>query len=165
MSRQIEKLSREHKLDDFDCGDLALNEWLRRFALTNQSANSAQSFLGIEDGIVTGYYSVVVGNVDYLQAAPRLRKGLAKHPIPIMLLARLAVDLRWQGCGIGASLLRDAMLRTLHVADMAGLRALTVHAKHDSARSFYEGFGFVPSPTDPLHLFLLTKDIQSQLFA
>lgn len=89
----------------------------------------------------------------------RVKKGLGKHSIPIMLLARLAVDLRWQKKGVGAALLKDATLRTLQAADIAGIRALVVHAKDDSARTFYERFDFLPSPSDPLHLFILLKDI------
>jgi predicted N-acetyltransferase YhbS len=88
-----------------------------------------------------------------------VKKGLGKHSIPIMLLARLAVDLRWQKKGVGAALLKDATLRTLQAADIAGIRALVVHAKDDSARTFYERFDFLPSPSDPLHLFILLKDI------
>ncbi|MCI1278367.1 MAG: GNAT family N-acetyltransferase [Nitrospira sp.] len=88
-----------------------------------------------------------------------MKKGLGKHSIPIMLLARLAVDLRWQKKGVGAALLKDATLRTLQAADIAGIRALVVHAKDDSARTFYERFDFLPSPSDPLHLFILLKDI------
>jgi predicted N-acetyltransferase YhbS len=87
-------------------------------------------------------------------------KGLARHPIPIMLLARLAVSSAWQGRGLGAGLLKDAMRRSLQAADIAGIRAFAVHAKDERARDFYEHVGFIPSPTDPLHLYLLIKDIR-----
>jgi GNAT superfamily N-acetyltransferase len=90
-------------------------------------------------------------------------KGLARHPIPIMLLARMAVDRRCQGQGVGKALLRDALERTLNAAEIAGIRAFAVHAKDEQARSFYELFDFVPSPTDPLHLFLLLKDVRHSL--
>jgi GNAT superfamily N-acetyltransferase len=90
----------------------------------------------------------------------RLSKGLARHPVPILLLARLAVRSGSQGQGIGAGLLKDAMLRTLQAADIAGIRALAAHAKDENARRFSEHFGFIPSPTDALHLFLLVKDIK-----
>lgn len=89
-----------------------------------------------------------------------MKKGLGKHSIPIILLTRLAVDLRWQKQGIGAGLLRDATLRTLQAADIAGIRALVVYAKDERARKFYEGFDFLPSPSDPLHLFVLLKDVR-----
>jgi GNAT superfamily N-acetyltransferase len=98
--------------------------------------------------------------VAYADAPERLTKGLARHPVPIMLLARLAVGSAWQSRGIGAGLLKDAMRRTLQAADIGGIRAFTVHAKDAPARRFYEHFGFVVSPTDPLHLFLLMKDLR-----
>ena len=160
MSRlRIEKLTRSHVVDAFDCGQEALNRFLSRYALTNQFANAAQTYVGLADDAVIGYYSLVVGNLAYDDAPERLRKGLARHPVPIMLLARLAVDHRWQGTGIGAGLLRDATRRTLQAADIAGIRALVVHAKDEAARAFDQHFEFVPSPTDPLHLYLLVKDL------
>jgi GNAT superfamily N-acetyltransferase len=103
---------------------------------------------------VVGFYTLVVAQVEYDDAPQRLGKGLAKHPIPLMLIARLAVATSWQGKGLGSGLLEDGMLRTLQAADIAGIRALAVHAKDDDARAFYERFGFVPAPTDPYHWFL-----------
>jgi GNAT superfamily N-acetyltransferase len=105
----------------------------------------------------------VVGDVEYTNAPDRLTKGLARHPVPIMLFARLAVATSWQGKGLGAGLLKDSMLRTLQAADIAGIRAFAVHAKDEEARAFYEHFDFVPSPTDPYHLFRLLKDIRGIL--
>lgn len=116
--------------------------------------------MGLADEAVIGYYALAVGSVEQEQAPERVKKGLAQHAIPIMLLARLAVDRRWQKQGIGAALLKDATLRTLQAADIAGIRALVVHAKDDVARTFYERFDFLPSPSDPLHLFMLLKDIR-----
>ena len=107
-----------------------------------------------------GYYALAVGSVEQEHAPERVKKGVAKHAIPIMLLARLAVDLQWQKRGVGAALLKDAMLRTLQAADIAGIRALVVHAKDEAAKTFYERFDFLPSPTDPLHLFMLLKDVR-----
>ena len=92
-----------------------------------------------------------------------LAKGLAKHPIPLMLLARLAVAMGWQGKRLGAGLLKDSRLRTLQAADIAGIRAMAVHAKDDDARAFYERFGLTPAPTDPYHLFVLLKDVRTIL--
>jgi predicted N-acetyltransferase YhbS len=109
---------------------------------------------------VVGFYTLVVGEVAFDDAPERLAKGLARHSIPIMLLARLAVALTWQGEGLGAGLLKDAMLRTLQAADIAGIRAFAVHAKDDAAAVFYRHFDFIPAPTDPLHLFLLLKDLK-----
>jgi GNAT superfamily N-acetyltransferase len=160
MERKIEKLRRDHPIASFDCGSAPLNEWLRRFALSNQAAHAAETYLGLEDGVVIGFYSLAVGQVSFAEAPERLRKGLARHPVPIMLLARLAADLRWQTQGVGRALLRDACLRTMQAAEIAGIRALVVHAKDLRARAFYERFDFLPSLTDPLHLFLLVKDLK-----
>jgi GNAT superfamily N-acetyltransferase len=159
---RIEKLNRRHGVEAFDCGEEALNRFLIRFALPNQMANASQTYVGLaDDDAVAGFYTLVVGEVGYEGAAQRLTKGLARHPVPVMLLARLGVGVAWQGKGIGAGLLRDAVLRTLQVADIAGVRALAVHAKNDAARSFYMRFDFQPSPTDPLHLFALIKDLRN----
>src|SRR5208282_6639533 len=101
--------------------------------------------------------------VTHDEAPERLTKGLARHPVPIMLLARLAVDRRWHGRGVGKALLRDAMHRTLQAADIAGIRAFAVHAKDEEARRFYEHFDFVASPTDHMHLFVLLKDVRRMI--
>lgn len=156
----IEKLARHHPVDAFDCGDEALNRFLWRFALASQQANAAQTYVGLADGAVIGFYTLVVGEARFEDAPERLTKGLAQHPVPLMLLARLAVHRGWQGRGLGAGLLKDAMRRTLQAADIAGIRALAVHAKDDKARAFYRHFDFLDSPTDRLHLFLLLKDLR-----
>jgi len=159
---RIEKLHRRHAVETFDCGEESLNRFLVRFALPNQMANASQTYVGLtDDDTVVGFYTLVVGEVRYDGAPERLTKGLARHPVPVMLLARLGADKHWQGKGIGAGLLRDAILRTLQAADIAGIRALAVHAKNEAARSFYERFDFEPSPTDPLHLFVLIKDLKN----
>lgn len=160
---RIEKLRRDHQVDAFDCGQEALNRFLARYAFLNQQAEASQTYVGLLDEEVVGFYTLVVAQVEYDAAPARLSKGVAKHPIPLMLLARLAVAATWQGKGLGAGLLKDAMVRTLHAADIAGIRALAVHAKDDDARAFYERFGFVQSPTDPYHLFVLLKDARAFL--
>jgi GNAT superfamily N-acetyltransferase len=159
-SLAIGKLSPHHDVDGFDCGQEALNRFLVRFALPSQQASSSQTYVGLADSTVVGFYTLAVGEVAYDDAPHRLTKGLARHPIPLMLLARLAVASAWKGRGVGAGLLKDAMRRTLQVADLVGIRALAAHAKDDAARAFYEHFGFVAAPTDPLHLFVLTKDLR-----
>ncbi len=146
---RIEKLEPSHAIEEFDCGREALNRCLIRYAFQNQRAGASQSYVALTGEKVIGYYTLVVGQVEYGDAPERLTKGLARHPVPIMLLARLAVAVPWQGKGLGAGLLKDAMLRTLQAADIAGIRAFAVHAKDDAARAFYEHFDFVPSPTDP----------------
>lgn len=158
---RIEKLRRDHPVDEFTCGREELDRFLRRFAFASQQANAAQTYLGLHNGTIIGFYSLVVGQVAYGDAPERLIKGLARHPVPIMLLARLAVSLAWQGRGIGAGLLKDAINRTLQAADIGGIRALAVHAKDAPARRFYEHFNFVASPTDPLHLYVLIKDLRA----
>ncbi len=158
--RRIEKLRPDHTLESFDCGREELNRYLVRYALQNQMAGAAQTYIGLVGEDIAGYYSLAVGHVVLVDAPLRLSKGLAKHPVPIMLLARLAIDRRWQGQGVGKSLLRDALQRTLQAADIAGIRAFAVHAKDEEARRFYEHFNFMPSPTDPMHLFVLLKDVR-----
>jgi GNAT superfamily N-acetyltransferase len=162
-SPNIAKLHRGHAIDVFDCGREVLNRFLIRYALQNQQAGASQTYLALDGGEVTGYYTLVVGQVDFADAPQRLTKGLARHPVPVMLLARLAIALPWQGRGLGAGLLKDAMLRTLQAAEIAGIRAFAVHAKDDRARAFYQHFDFVPSPTDPYHLFKLLKDVRCLL--
>jgi GNAT superfamily N-acetyltransferase len=159
-NRRVEKLRADHNLESFDCGREELNRYLLRYAWQNQQAGAAQTYVGLEDDAVIGYHTLSVGQVSREEAPERLAKGLARHPIPIMLLARLAVDTRWHGQGVGRALLKDAMQRTLQAADIAGIRAFAVHAKDDEARHFYRKFDFIPSPTDPMHLFVLLKDVR-----
>lgn len=159
-TRLIEKLRRDHLVDAFDCGQEVLNSWLRKHALQNQGAGAAQSYVGLVDGVVIGYYSLAVGQIEYSDAPERLQKGLARHPVPIMLLAHLAVHKDWQKKGVGRALLRDAVRRTLQAAEIAGIRALAVHAKDEQARRYYQQFDFEASPADPLHLLVLLKDIR-----
>ena len=162
-SPRIEKLRRDHQVDIFDCGQEALNRFLARYAFQNQQAEASQTYVALIGDDVVGFYTLVVAQVEYDDAPQRLGKGLARHPIPLMLLARLAVSASWQGKGLGSGLLKDAMLRTLHAADIAGIRALVVHAKDDDARAFYERFGFTAAPTDAYHLFVLLKDVRAIL--
>ncbi len=158
--RRIEKLRTDHPIDNFDCGREELNRYLLRYAWQNQQAGAAQTYVGIAGEFVVGYHTLAVGHVAQEEAPIRLTKGLARHPIPIMLLARLAVHSRWHGHGIGKALLKDAMQRTLQAADIAGIRAFAVHAKDEEARNFYLKFDFMPSPSDPMHLFRLLKDVR-----
>ena len=160
MTRRIEKLQPHHAVEAFYCGHEVLNRFLQKHAVQNQFSGGSQTYVGLVDNIVVGYYALAVGSVEQENAPERVKKGLAKHSIPIMLLARLAVDLHWQKQGVGAALLKDATLRTLQAADIAGIRALVVHAKDNVAKKFYERFDFLPSPSDALHLFILLKDVR-----
>lgn len=159
----VHKLSAQDVTDPFDCGQEELDRFLKKFALPNQAANAAQTYVTCRANRVVGYYSLAVGSVQPEKSPKRTTKGLARHPVPVMILARLAVDRSEQATGIGKALLKDALLRTQQAADIAGIRALVVHAKNETARSWYEQFGFEPSPTDPLHLFLLLKDLKELL--
>ena len=159
----VRKLAPADSTEGFDCGQLPLNQFLQRYALVNQKANSAQTYVCCLGGEVVGFYSLAVGSVDPEDAPARVMKGLARHPVPVMILARLAVDRDHQGKGLGKALLKDALLRTAQAADIAGIRCLLVHAKDEAARQWYESWEFDPSPTDPYHLFLMLKDLKALL--
>ncbi|MEJ2625684.1 MAG: GNAT family N-acetyltransferase [Pseudolabrys sp.] len=155
----IEKLRRDHDLAGLESGQPQLDIYLKRYALQAQQADGAATYVGLSGSTIVGFYTLVFGDVDHAEVDQRVSKGLARHPIPLMVLARLAVHRSWQGRGVGASLLRDAMMRTSRAADIAGLRAFAAHAKDERAVAFYAHFGFRPSPTDALHMLMLLKDI------
>lgn len=157
---RIEKLQRTHVLSDFQCGQVSLDRYLLRHALANQQSDAGTTYVALAGEQVVGYYTLTVAEATFDGAPERLTKGLARHPVPLMLLARLAVHQNWQGKGLGAGLLKDALRRTVQAADIVGIRALMVHAKDAGARAFYQRFDFIPSHTDPLHLFLLLKDLR-----
>lgn len=157
---EIDKLNREHDLTRFDCGNATLNSWLVKYAWTNQQADSAKTYVVLERNVVVGYYSLTTGSVHKHESPARIAKGLANHPIGVVLLARLAVDGRQQGKGLGKSLLFDALSRISEAADIVAVRAVMVHAIDERARQFYEHFEFEPSPVDPFQLLLLLKDLR-----
>lgn len=157
----VRKLTEADAVDAFDCGQPALNQFLQRYALVNQRANSAQTYICCKDGQVVGFYSLVVGSVAPGEVPARVIKGLARHPVPVMIVARLAVDRLHQGKSLGRALLKDALLRTLQAADIAGIRTVLVHAKDDAARQWYESWEFEASPTDSLQLYLMIKDLKA----
>jgi predicted N-acetyltransferase YhbS len=159
----VEKLADDHQLAAFDCGKPSLNDWLKRFALTNQKSDSARTYVVHRAVQIVGYYSLSAGAVSRDDSPARIAKGLAKHPIGVILLARLAVDGKEKGTGLGKSLLMDALLRALHAADAIGARAILVHAIDDEAASFYREFGFDPSPLNSKQLMLLMKDLRATL--
>lgn len=159
----VRKLASGDRVDGFDCGHEALNRFLQRHAFANQQANSAQTYVCCRDDTVVGFYSLAVGSVEPPSAPARVLKGLARHPVPVMILARLAVDKQHQRQRLGQALLRDALLRTAQAADIAGIRCLLVHAKDEAARRWYASWDFEPSPTDPYHLFLMLKDLKQLL--
>jgi GNAT superfamily N-acetyltransferase len=156
-------LSKSHDRGAFDCGVSALNEYLKLYALQNQKKDAARTYVATKDNRIVGYYTLAYGSVACDEVPPSVQASLARYPIPVILLARLAVDLRERGQGVGAGLLKDALIRTLQAAEIAGLRAMLVHAKDDAAKSFYERFGFEPFPTAPYHLFLRVSDIKASV--
>jgi len=153
-----EPLGSDHRLDDFDCGKPALNDWLLRHARQAQSSGSAKTFVVADDGRVAGYFSLTVGQVDTLEAPERIRKGMGRYPLPVVILARLAVSQQDQGCGIGLGLLQDAIRRTMLIAEQAGIRAMLTHPIDQDAVRFYIRFGFIASPMREQQLLLLLKD-------
>jgi GNAT superfamily N-acetyltransferase len=156
----IEKLDRTHVVEPFTCGQPELDRFLVRHALSAQQSNSSQTYVAVTGKEVIGFYTIVAGETHHANAPERVVKGMPRHPIPLLVLARLAVHSSAQGRGVGAGLLLDALGRTLQVADVIGIRALAVHAKDDQAAEFYRHFGFAPSPTDSRHLFMIIKDIR-----
>ena len=159
----IEKLTKDHDVSSFDCGRPSLNDWLRRFALINQQSDSARTYVLHRAGRVVGYYSLSAGSVRKEESPACVAKGLAQHPIGVILPARLAVDRNEHGAGLGKTLLVDALSRALTAADAIGARAIMVHAIDEEAASFYKKFGFEPSPLDPKQLMLLMKDLLATL--
>ncbi len=158
-----EPLTSGHLLDAFDCGKPNLNDWLFRHARQAQGSGSAKTFVVSDGGQVVGYFSLTVGQVDTLEAPVRVRRGMGQYPIPVVLLARLAVDISYQGRGIGVGMLQDAIRRTLVIAEQAGIRALLTHPIDEEAERFYSRFGFISSPLDAGQLLLLLKDAKKIL--
>lgn len=162
-----ERLTSDHVLSGFECGVSSLNLWLERHARAASGADSARTYIvnDNENDRVVGYHALALGSISHEEATERAKKGMPRHPIPVVLLARLAVDRSVQGRGIGAFLLRDAMARAVAVSEEAAARLLLTHANDDEARSFYERFGFEESPTDPMNMQMLIKDIEASLAA
>ena len=164
MSLQLsapEPLSSAHRLDEFDCGESVLDEWLRRRAMTNQLSGGSRTFVVVDqDNLVCGYYAMAAGAVSHQMATSAVRRNMP-DPVPVMVLARLAVDRRAQGVHLGAALLQDAVNRAVGVSLNAGVRALLVHALHDRAKQFYEYYGFQVSPAHPMTLMLRLSSVKA----
>jgi len=147
-------LTEMHLLGEFDCGEPTLDEWLKRRALNNHRSGASRTFVVADSsGRVYGYCALAAGAVSHQDATGAVRRNMP-DPIPVMVLARLAVDRQAQGVKLGAALLQDAVKRSVAVAENAGVRALLVHALHDRARQFYEHYGCQVSPMHPLTLML-----------
>lgn len=152
-------LSPDIDLSTFDCGEEQLNIWLKQRALANDRDGAARTFVSMLDDRVTGYYALTVGSVSHIDAPGNLRRNMP-DPVPIALLARLAVDRSTQGTGTGGGLLRDAVLRTLAGAETFGIRGMMIHALSHSARAFYEHFGFIRSPTNDMTLMATLQNLR-----
>jgi GNAT superfamily N-acetyltransferase len=151
-------LDASHRLEEFDCGKPALTDWLLHHAHQAQGSGSARTFVVCDQGRVAGYFSLTVGQIDTLEAPDRIRRGMGQYPIPLVILARLAVDLEYQKRGLGFSMLQDAITRTVAIAEQAGIRALLTHPIDAEADAFYRRFGFEPTPQHDRQLILLLKD-------
>jgi GNAT superfamily N-acetyltransferase len=164
--RRPEPLGKQHQLDEFACGALALDQWLHRYARAAHASNSARVFVTTlaDAETVVGYYALAAAQIAPADATARALKGQPRaRPVPAILLARLAVDRKYQRAGLGRSLLQDAFLRSCQAADAIGARLLLDHAKHDAAKAWYGQYGFEESPTDPLHLQMLLKHARALL--
>jgi GNAT superfamily N-acetyltransferase len=163
----VEALTPDHDRSTFDCGSGAQTEWLRRFALLAQQADTARVYVIRPHGDrrVAGYYALAAGAVEGPDAPARLASGAGRHPILMIILTRLGVDLRNQGRGLGAELVYDAFLQTAAISERVGARALLIHAETAEAARFYTRIdpAFAPSPSDPLHLALLMKDLRAAI--
>ena len=157
-----EKLTSSHQIDRFDSGNSQLNDWLKRRALKNELQGASRTYVVCTGNVVVGYYCLANGAVAQTIATGRVRRNMP-DPIPVMVIGRLAVDRNWQGQGIGRGLLRDAILRTLNAAEIAGIRAIIVHTISQSAKQFYESCGFTASPIESMTMMVTIKDARASL--
>jgi GNAT superfamily N-acetyltransferase len=163
---QVEALTRAHDVSQFDCGlHTSLTEWLKRFAWMNQQNETSRTYVVHRANRVVAYYSIATGSTRREDAPLRVAKGLANHPVPVIVLTRLAVDRTEQGEGLGVAMLKDGLVRIAAAADIVGARAVLVHAIDAKAAAFYRNFDFVPCPDNDLHLMLLMKDLRMGLTA
>jgi GNAT superfamily N-acetyltransferase len=157
-----DKLNSSHQIESFNSGNSQLDDWLKRRALKNEAEGASRTYVLCAGEIVVAYYCLANGAVAQTIATGRVRRNMP-DPVPVMVIGRLAVDLHWQGKGIGRALLRDAILRTLQAAEIAGIRAILVHAISEEAKRFYEQCGFTASPLDAMTLMVNVKDARESL--
>jgi len=149
-------LSAEHRIEGFTSGTASLDDWLKRRARANQISGASRTYVAAEAGRVVGYYCLASGALALNDAPSGLKRNMP-DPIPMAILGRLAVDQTWQGRGLGAAILRDAVERTQAAAAIFRLRGLLVHALSNAAKAFYEYHGFVASPSRPMTLVMSLK--------
>jgi len=157
-----EKISSKHDLSQFQCGEPTLDDWLRRRALQNEESGASRTYVVSVSNRVVGYYALATGAIAHLDAPGRIRRNMP-DPVPVMVLGRLAVDRIVQGQSVGRSLLKDAILRTLQAAEIAGVRAILVHAISEGAKRFYENWGFISCPMDPMMLAIPLSEAQKAI--
>ena len=153
-------LGKDHEAASFDCGVEPLNLYLRKFALQNHQNRASRTYVATRGETIVGYYTLSNGSVSLDQVPKRVAQGMGSYPVPVTLLARLAVDITEKGAGLGRGLMKDALLRAFQASELVGSRAILTHAKDVSARTFYERFNFERSPLNEFHLYLLMKDIR-----
>ncbi|PIP72304.1 MAG: GNAT family N-acetyltransferase [Nitrospinae bacterium CG22_combo_CG10-13_8_21_14_all_47_10] len=152
-----EKLQSCHSVKAFDSGKPVLDEWLQKRALRNDETGASRTYVVCIKKQVVGFYTLAVGSIEARKAPGKIRQNMP-DPIPVMIIGRLAVDQKYQRSGIGRGLLRDAILRIVQAAEIAGIRAILVHALDDGAKTFYQRCGFRASPLEPLTLLITVAD-------
>lgn len=157
-----ERLEPHHLLESFDCGIPSLNDWLKRRARMNEREGASRSYVVCAGQEVVGYYCLAAGSVCCLDVPGRVRRNMP-DPLPVMVIGRLAIHREWHGQGLGRALLRDAAIRTLSAAEVAGVRAILVHALSEEAKRFYIRWGFMESPTNPMTLVITLQDVKKSL--
>lgn len=170
MSRYsaVEPLTAEHETEAFDCGSPAQTNWLRKHSLQAQQSGTSRIYVVCRIGTrrVVGYHALAAGSVEREAVPERVQRGTGQDPIPVILLTRLGVDVEEQGHGLGKALVKDALQRAATAGHEIGVRAMLIHAESELARDFYLHLAeFDPAPTDPLHLFLLMKDLRATITA
>lgn len=152
-----EKLTVSHDVSQFECGEPALDSWLKKRAFQNEESGASRTYVLRAGQEIAGYYALATGAIAHAEAAGRVRRNMPDQ-VPVIILGRLAIASKFQGRGIGAALLRDAVLRIAQAAEIAGIRAILVHAISDQAKRFYEKYGFIPSPADPMTLMITVAE-------
>ena len=148
-----EPINKSHDIGEFNCGINSLDHWLKARALKNEKNNASRSYVVTHNEIVVGYYSLATGSIESSEVPGRIKRNMPS-PIPIMILGRLAVDIKYQDKKLGKGLLKDAVLKTIFISEQVGLKGLLVHALNDNARYFYKAHGFIEMPHNPLKLIL-----------
>jgi len=157
-----EPLGAQHRVEDFHCGEDSLDDWLRRRARANQASGASRTYVVCDGDLVIGYYALASGAVRVESAPSRFRRNMP-DPIPVAVLARLAVDRNWQGTGVGRALFQDAAQRVTNAANAIGIRGVVVHAISESAKSFYLALGFRQSPLEPMTLMVTLEDVRAAI--